>query len=149
MAALTIPGIGERTGLTYIRTMTWGHSSESPDVGCTTGGTVPIIRITEANVFVEKLEAQVVEANTGTTVLVIGDGDNTEGWWTDTLYLLDSSAPVYNVPTTAIGYAAGKLYTSSDTIDIVFTGVLAAGKNKMRVSYHRSADTDLVPADSS
>lgn len=149
MAVLKIPGIGEETGITYMRQMTWGHSDESPDVTCATGGTEPIISITEANVFVEKLEAQVVVANTGTTVLIIGDGDNTDGWWTNALYGVGSSAAVYNSPDSSVGYAAGKLYTSSDTIDIVFTGLLAAGKNRMRITYHRGADTDLIPDTSS
>jgi len=146
MAALNIPSEGERVGR-YMRTVTFGTATASPDVTITTTGTqtVALANINEANVFVEKVEAQVIEALTSTVTITIGDGDDADGYWTDTLFLPASTAATFNVADTTVGYAAGKLYTSSDTIDIVATGANSAGLAKVRITYFRGADTDLAP----
>lgn len=148
MAALVIPGKAEALGR-FTRTLTWGVAAESPDVSVASAGTYALINVNEPNVFVEKIESQVVIAHTATAVITIGDSSDVDGYWTDTLYQLGTSAAVFNAPATTVGYAAGKLYTSSQAINVTITGTMAAGKSKLRVTYVRGADTDLGPATSS
>jgi hypothetical protein len=148
MAALNIPGVGERIGPIYQRVMTYGATAESPDVSFATAtGDVILININEANVFVYSLEAQNVIAY-DTTAMIVGDGDDTDGWWTDTL-LDHTTDGVFNW-TTGVGYGTGKLYTSSDTIDInVSVAKATTGKTKFRITYQRGVDTDISQAASS
>ena len=148
MAALIIPGEAEAVGR-FVRELTWGVSGESPDVSVASAGTYSLININEANVLVEKIENQVVVAHTATAVITIGDSSDVDGYWTDTLYELGTSAAVFNSPATTVGYAAGRLYTSSQSIDVVITGTMAAGKSKLRVTYSRGVDTSIGPATSS
>jgi len=148
MAALIIPGEAEAVGR-FVRELTWGVSGESPDVSVASAGTYSLINVNEANVLVEKIESQVVIAHTATAVITIGDSSDVDGYWTDTLYELGTSAAVFNSPATTVGYAAGRLYTSSQSIDVVITGTMAAGKSKLRVTYSRGVDTSIGPATSS
>ena len=133
--------------------MTFGATGESPDVsiGSTTTGAVALININEPNVFVHSIESQVVVAFDGATSLEfsIGDGDDSDGYWTDTLFVPTSSGAVFGNMASSVGYAAGKLYTGSDTIDLTITGGLTAGKAKLRIDYSLGVDTDLAPATSS
>jgi len=145
MAALIIPGEAEAVGR-FTRELTWGVSGESPDVSVASAGTYSLINVNEANVFVEKIESQVVIAHTSTAVITIGDSDDVDGFWTDCLYLPNSSGATFNAPATTVGYAAGRLYTSSQSIDVVITGTMSAGKSKLRVVYSRGMDTSIGPA---
>jgi hypothetical protein len=150
MAALNIPGIGEALGRNYMRVMTFGATGESPDVSIasTTTGAVVLANVNEADVFVHDIEKQVVIAFDGATSLefTVGDGDDVDGYWTDTLFVPTTSDAVFGNMATTVGYAQGKMYTSSDTIDLGITGGLTAGKAKLRFTYSRGVDTDLAPA---
>lgn len=150
MAALDIPGIGEVPGRVYQRVVTFGDTGESPDVGIasTTTGAVALINLNEANIFIHNLEKQVVVAFDGATSLEfsLGDGDDPDGFWTDTLFVPTTSDAVFGNMASTVAYAQGHLYTSSDTIDLTITGGLSAGKGKLRVTYSRGVDTDLNPA---
>ena len=145
MAALIIPGEAEAVGR-FVRELTWGVSGESPDVSVASAGTYSLISVNEANVLVEEIESQVVIAHTATAVITIGDSDDVDGFWTDCLYLPNSSGATFNAPATTVGYAAGRLYTSSQSIDVVITGTMSAGKSKLRVVYSRGMDTSIGPA---
>lgn len=147
MAALVIPGVGERVGRMYQRVVTFGVSGESPDVNVTSQAVWPVININEANVMVHKLERQVVVAF-DTTVITIGDTDDADGYWTDTLFG-HTTAGVFDECSGA-AYEAGRLYTSSQAINVTIgTADHTTGKAKLRITYSRGADTDLAPAASS
>lgn len=149
MAALNIPGIGERIGPRYQRVVTFGASGESPDVSFSTStGDFALINVNEPNVFVHKIEAQNIVA-LDTTAITVGDTSDADGFWTDTL-LGHTTSAVFNSPATTVGYAAGKLYTSSQAINVnIATAAPTTGKIKFRVEYSRGVDTDLAPATSS
>ncbi len=150
MAVLEIPGIGEALGRNYMRAMTFGATGESPDVSIasTTTGAVVLANLNEANIFVHNIEKQIVIPFDGATTLAleIGDGDDPDGYWSDTLMNPTTSDAVYGNMASTVTYALGKLYTSSDTIDLTVTGGLTAGKAKLRFTYSRGVDTDLAPA---
>ena len=144
MAALNIPGIGEEAGKRYIRVLTVGVSTASPNVTATSGDNI-IVNINEANVFVEGIELQIVEAFTSTAVHMIGDSVDSDGWWTDTILIPATSTAVFNAASSAMAYHNGKLYSSTDTILWNQTGATAAGLAKLRITYQRGVDTDLAP----
>jgi hypothetical protein len=150
MARLSIPGIGEGLRRMQRRTFTFGASSGSPDVTITTGtGTTALIDINEANVFVKSIEYQVLEAISvsGAGGLTLGDGDDVDGYWTDTLFNGYATDAGFENMATSVAYSGGKLYTASDSIDLTKTVARAAGgKVKVRVNYFRNADTNLNPA---
>lgn len=143
--AVNIPQIGDVLG-SHVMAFTFGVSSDSPDVDISTvAGAQALVNINDVNIRVEKVETQVVTAFDGATSLAftIGDGDDADGYWTDTLMDFASTAAVFNSPATTVGYAAGKTYTSTDTIDLTVTGGMTAGKAKVRISYRIGVDTDL------
>lgn len=150
MAALDIPGIGEALGRNWMRVMSFGATGESPDVSIasTTTGAVVLANLNEANIFVHDIEKQIIIPFDGATSLAfeIGDGDDSDGYWTDTLLVPTTSDAVYGNMASTVAYAQGKLYTSSDTIDLIVTGGLTAGKANLRFTYSRGVDTDLAPA---
>jgi len=152
--AIDIPGVGESLGR-FSKIMTFGASGESPDVTIGSGtGTTALININEANVFVENLESQVVlkvcTAGTGAVSMTIGDGTDVDGFWTDTLLNVAATSGVFANMATTVAFSQGKLYTSSDTIDLVKAAALAsAGKVRLRITYRRGTDTNLNPATSS
>jgi hypothetical protein len=155
MTALNIPGVGEPVGQRLQRIMTFGASGESPDVSIGSGtGTTALININEPNVFVVGIEPQLVmkicTAGTGVVAMTIGDGTSVAGYWTDTaLNVAATSAVFANMATSAV-FSQGKLYTTSDTIDLVKGAAFAsAGKMRLRITYVRNADTNLNPATSS
>jgi hypothetical protein len=156
MAALDIPGVGEPFGVTIIREFTVGASGESPDVTLSSAAAqVAIVNINEPNVFVEDIMAScqitIATNNTGVIGLAIGDGTDTDGWWTAaTLPTSSAAAPVYANMATSMGFYGGKLYATTDTIDIGKTiAVASVGKLELRITYQRSADTNLNPATAS
>lgn len=73
---------------------------------------------------------QVTEALTGATALTIGDDSDADGW------MASGVADPSTAGDTALDYDAayavkGKYYSSGDTIDISFTGVVTAGSGKI------------------
>ena len=148
MAALTIPGVGERIGRRYQRVVSIGVTGESADVDLATTTTTNIlINVNEPNVMVHKLERQVVVAF-DTTVITVGDSDDADGFWTDTIFG-HTTAAVFDVDT-AGAYEAGRLYTSSQVINLTIgTAAPTTGKALFRVEYSRGVDTDITPATSS
>lgn len=155
MAALEIPGIGEPLGQRQVRVLTFGASGESPDVIIGSGtGTTALVNIQEANVFVENVESQVVmkvcTAAAGAVAMTIGDSDDVDGYWTDTLLNVAATSAVFANMATTVGYAAGRLVTSTLSINLVKASALAsAGKVRLRITYVRNADTNLNAATSS
>jgi hypothetical protein len=152
MAALDIPGVGENLGK-HIRIMTFGAVGESPDVAIGSGtGTTALVNINEPNVFVESIESQVVLAiaTAGSLVaMTIGDGDDVDGYWTDTLQNVAATSAVFANQASSLGYFGGKLYTVTDTIDLKKVVAKASvGKVRLRVRYWRGVDTNLNPATS-
>ena len=150
--AITIPGEGEKVGR-YIRAFTIGLAAESPDVDLSTSTgtlTVNLVNITEPNVFVHRIDKQVVmQFDTATLTFTIGDSTDPDGYWTDTLFNLSASGSVFDNMATSVGYGAGKLYTSTQAIQLVQSTKISAGKAKLLIEYERGADTDLNPATSS
>jgi hypothetical protein len=153
MSALNIPGIGERTGERYIRTVDFGFTGETGvDVEIAATGDVALININEPNVFVHSLDKQVVAVlNAAATFTInIGDGADSDGYWTDTLFLSTTCDAVFANAGTTVAYAAGKLYTTTDVINVNNAGsALTAGHVKLRIEYSRGVDTDLAPATAS
>jgi hypothetical protein len=152
MAALDIPGIGERTGERYIRVVDFGYTGENVDVEVAATGDVALININEPNVFVHSLDKQVVQVfNSGAShKVIIGDCDDSDGYWTDTLFLSTTCDAVFANAATTVAYAAGKLYTATDIIAVNFsTAAPTAGRARLRIEYSRGVDTDLAPATSS
>lgn len=152
MSALDIPGIGERIGDRYIRTVSFGFTGETVDVEIAATGDAAVININEPNVFVHSLEKQVaaVLAAAATFQIIIGDCDDSDGYWTDTLFLSTTCDGVFANAGTTVAYAAGKLYTTTDIIAVNNAGsALTAGNCKLRIEYSRGVDTDLAPATSS
>ena len=153
MAALDIPGIGERTGERYIRTVDFGYTGETGiDVAVAATGDVALININEPNVFVHRLDKQVVAVlNAAATFqIIIGDCDDSDGYWTDTLFLSTTCDAVFANAGTTVAYAQGKLYTATDIIAVNNAGsALTAGHVRLRIEYSRGVDTDLAPATSS
>jgi hypothetical protein len=153
MAALDIPGVGEPVGQVIRRVMTFGGAAESPTVSIGSGtGVTALFNINEPNVFVQSIEPQVIiiTSTSATANLLIGDEVDSDGYWTDTLLVVGSTSAVFNNMATTVGYAAGKLYTVTDTIDLVKnTAVASVGKVKLRITYWRNADTNLNVATSS
>jgi hypothetical protein len=148
MAALDIPGVGERVGR-YIRTLDVGFTGEGADVTVTSAGTYALFNINEPNVMVHKIDKQVIIPFTATGSLTIGDTDDVDGYWLDTLFLSSVCDAVFANQSTVHAYYGGKLYTSTNIIEMVKTGDLAAGKARLRIEYSRGVDTDIKPATSS
>jgi len=154
MSALEIPGVGERVGREYIRALTFGGSSDA-DVQITAaqlgtaGGTIPLININEAGVYVKDIDVQIVsKLTTSTGTFTIGDSDDADGYWTDTLLVGTSSGAVYNKSASTVGYAGGKLYTSRHVINVTKGGAAASAVSatslaKLKVRYIRGCDTNL------
>ncbi len=145
--AVNIPQIGDELGY-HVMAFTFGVASDSPDVEISSStGAHALVNINDVNVQVMKVETQVVKAFDGATTLAftIGDDVDSDGYWTDTLFVFSSTAAVFNSPATTVGYADGRLYTSTDTIDLVVTGGMTAGSAKMRITYLLGADSDLSP----
>jgi len=145
--AVNIPQIGDELGY-HVMAFTFGVASDSPDVEISSStGAQALVNINDVNVQVMKVETQVVKAFDGATTLAftIGDDVDSDGYWTDTLFVFSSTAAVFNSPATTVGYADGRLYTSTDTIDLVVTGGMTAGSAKMRITYLLGADSDLSP----
>ena len=143
--AIELPGKGEEAGKIYVRAFTAGVSSDSPEV-ILTSGDVALVNFNEANIFVQKLEAQVINAFTSTCVFIIGDSADSDGWWTDTEFNCSATAANFNVAASTVGFASGKLYSSTSAILTNIAGAPAAGKAKFRITYMRDADTDLSPS---
>ena len=148
MAALDIPGVGERVGR-YVRTVEFGFTGESVDVEVAAAGTYALANINEPNIMVHKIDKQVVMAFNATAVMVIGDCDDTDGYWLDTLFLSSVCDAVFANQSTAHAYYGGRLYTTTGVIDLNTTGAVSAGRAKLRIEYSRGMDTDIVPATSS
>ena len=148
MAALDIPGVGERIGR-YIRTVDFSFTGDGGDVIVTAAGTYALANINEANVIVHKIDKQVIIPFTATAVMVIGDCDDTDGYWLDTLFLSSVCDAVFANQSTVHAYFGGRLYTATDVIDLNTTGAVAAGKARLRIEYSRGTDTDVKPATSS
>ena len=150
MTALSIPGIGERTGERYQRVVDFGFTGEDADVIVTAAADYPLININEPNVMVHKLDKQVVIpfGATATFTLTIGDTD-VDGYWTDTLFLSTTCDAVFANVASTVAYAAGRLYTSTDVINLTNSIVINAGRARLRIEYSRGVDTDLAPATSS
>ena len=153
MSALNIPGIGERTGERYIRTVDFGFTGETGiDVALAATGDVALININEPNVFVHSLDKQVrtVFNAASTFALAIGDCDDSDGYWSDTLFLSTTCDAVFANAGTTVAYAQGKLYTTTDIIGVNVSGAaVTAGNCRLRIEYSRGVDTDLNPATSS
>lgn len=153
MSALNIPGIGERTGERYIRTVDFGFTGETGvDVALAATGDAALVNINEPNVFVHSLDKQVIAVfNAAATFTVnIGDCEDDDGYWSDTLFLSTTCDAVFANAGTTVAYAAGKLYTTTDIIAVnIATSALTAGHARLRIEYSRGVDTDLAPATSS
>jgi len=152
--AINIPGVGERLGREYVRAFTFGNSSDAEialDTGLLATGatTYALVNINEPNVFIKGIDVQIVaKFTTSTGTFVIGDGTDTDGFWTDTLFNGAATGAVFGNMATSVGYGAGKLYTSTDTIDLVKDNAAAstistASLAKARVHYIRGCDTNL------
>mgnify|MGYP001305436819 CR=1 FL=1 len=148
MAALDIPGVGERVGR-HIRTVEFGYTGETVDVAVAAAGTYALANIEEANVIVHKIDKQVVMPFNATAVMVIGDCDDTDGYWLDTLFLSSVCDAVFANQSTVHAYYGGRLYTTTGVIDLHTTGAVTAGRAKLRIEYSRGQDTDITPATSS
>jgi len=158
MGALNIPGVGERVGREYARVVSFGSIS-SADVQLsstelsTAGGTVALININEPNVFIKSLEFQVAGKLTSSSgTFTIGDSDDVDGFVTDTLLVGTSTGAVWSNMSSGVGYAAGKVYTSSGVINVTKAGAAVPAASQLtglcnvRVRYVRNADTDLNPS---
>lgn len=155
--AVNIPNIGDgRVGDFRIMAFTFGCSSDAEvqldtNVQATGEFTYALVNLNEPNVFIKSVDLQVVsKLTTSTGTFVIGDGTDTDGYWTDTLLVGTTTSAVFNNMSTSVGYGAGKLYTAADTIDLVKGAAAASAIStsslvKCRVSYIRGADTDLSP----
>jgi len=153
MGALNIPGVAEKLGVEYIRAVTFGGSSNadvhlSSTVLGTAGGAVALININEPNVFVKNIQLQVAaKLTTSTGTFTIGDTD-VDGYWTDTLIVGTSTAANFNDMSTTVAYGMGKLYTSSDVINVTKAGAAASAISanslvKARVIYVRGVEDSL------
>ena len=154
MAALDIPGIGERTGERYIRKVDFGFAGETGiNVTLATAtGDVAIININEPNVFVHKIDKQVrVPFTAGATFkIVIGDCADSDGYWSDTLFLTTTCDAVFANAASTLAYWNGHLYTTTDIIAVNQSEVVVTGGScRLRIEYSRGMDTDLNPATSS
>jgi len=85
-----------------------------------------------AGAFVFKVGVNVLTAETGSHTL--GDADDADGWDT----VIDTSATGVVVGDGA--YAAGKLYTSADTIDLTIGADLDSGKVSVFALYAQLED---------
>ena len=148
MAALDIPGVGERVGR-YIRTVDFGFTGEGADVTVTAAGTYALANINEANVIVHAIDKQIIIPFTATSVMIMGDCADCDGYWTDALLLSSVCDVVFANQATTVGYFGGRLYTATDIIELETTGAVAAGKARLRIEYSRGVDTDIKPATSS
>ena len=87
----------------------------------------------------------VSEAWNDGTDLQIGDGDDANGWFTETLLAeatLDNTAPqvfapdgAYAIGDNADNRANPKVYATADTIDVTITGTFTSGKARLIVDY--------------
>jgi hypothetical protein len=152
--AINIPGAGERLGREYIRAFTFGNSSDAEialDTGLLATGTSTygLVNINEPGVFVKSLELQVVaKFTTSTGTFIIGDSDDPDGYWTDTLFNGAATGAVFGNMATSVGYAAGKVYTSTHVInltkgDAAASAISASSLGKAKIRYIRGCDTDL------
>jgi hypothetical protein len=150
MSALEIPGIGERIGERYQRIIDFGFTGEaSVDVVVTAAGAYPVVNINEPNVFIHKIDKQVVADFNSTAVCGdIGDTD-VDGYWTDCLFLPAATQAVFANVTTTVAYAAGRLYTTTDVINVTLTNAVTEGNARLLIEYSRGVDTDITPATSS
>jgi hypothetical protein len=96
-----------------------------------TSGTIAVIDV-PANTFIPPFGV-VIDVVTlfagGTPSIDVGDGSDTDGW-IDTTNITETTAAMY-AGTAAAGAAysvTGKVYTSADTIDVVVSTGLTAGK---------------------
>ena len=154
MGAIEIPGVGEKLGVEYVRVGSFGGSSDA-DVAFDTlvlstgAGVYPIVNIREPGVWIEGIELQVVSRlTTSTGTFIIGDAADPDGYWTDTLLVGTSSGAAFNRSASSVGYAGGKVYTSSNVINVTKGGAAASASVssslvKYRVRYVRGRNTDL------
>ena len=154
MAAINIPGVGEKLGVEYTRVVTFGGSSNadvhlSSTILSTVGGAVALININEPNVFVKNMQLQVAaKLTTSTGTFTIGDSDDADGYFTDTAIVGTSTAANFNDMSTAGGYGMGKRYTLSHVINVTKAGAAASvisanSVAKVRVTYVRGVADSL------
>lgn len=83
-------------------------------------------------------------AFTGVTAVIVGDGDNTQGWLATGLIVPGTPGAVCD-PTAAYVAAGGKWYPDGDTIDIAQTGIATAGSGILfveMISYHEDYEAE-------
>lgn len=152
--AINIPGVGERLGREYVRAFTFGNSSDAEvalDTGLLATGTstYALVNLNEPGVYVKDIQLQIAaKFTTSTGTFTIGDSDDVDGYWTDTLFNGAATGAVFGNMATTVGYAAGKVYNSSGVINL--TKALAAASAtsatslaKAKIRYIRGCDTDL------
>jgi len=154
---INIPGIGEELGVEYTRMTSFGLSSNAEIaldtcIQSTALAQYALVNINEPNVFIKNVEIQVAaELTSSTGLFTIGDTDDVDGYWTDTLIVGTATSAVWANMATTVAYAQGKLYTSSSVIELGNTGaaVSAVGSAclvNLRVTYKRGCDTNLNPS---
>ena len=150
MGALNIPGVGEKLGVEYTRVVSFGGSSNadvhlSSTVLGTAGGTLALININEPDVFIKGIDLQVAaKLTTSTGTFTIGDTD-VDGFWTDTLIIGTTTSAAWQAMSTAVAYGGGKVYSSSDVINVTKAGAAASvisanGLVNPQVKYQRGVD---------
>jgi len=79
------------------------------------------------NSRVLRVAHEVHTAFTGVSAMIVGDGDNDDGWIESGVITPTASDPEFVLDYDAAYAVVGKLYEDGDTIDITFTGVATAG----------------------
>lgn len=157
MSALNIPGVGERLGREYTRVVSFGGSSSadahlSSTVLGTAGGAVALININEGGVEIKEMAFQVAsKLTTSTGTFTIGDSDDADGFFTDTNLVGTSTGARFQDMTSAVGYAGGKMYSSSGVINVTKAGAAASAVSSaslvnVRVRYVRGSDSNINPS---
>lgn len=154
--AIDIPGVGERLGQVYVRAFTFGNSTGAEvalDTGLLATGTsvYGLININEPGVYVKDFQLQIVSKfTTSTGTFIIGDTDDEDGYWTDTLFAGTATGAVFGNMATTVGYAAGHVYTAPGVINLTkklaaASAASASSLAKAKIIYIRGCETDLNP----
>jgi len=146
MTAFNLPQIGDAIGR-HSAVFTFGPSSDAEVAISSATGAQAIININEPGVMIHDMKIQIVTAFDGDTSLELTIGDtDVDGFMTDTLFGWGSSGAVYANLASTLAYALGRVYTTSDVINLSITGGATAGLAKVFIDYETGVDSDAGPS---
>lgn len=114
--------------------LTFGYSSDN-DIQITSTGTYTLASVLQ-NVMIKNIRGRINTVFTTNMTMIVGDSDDTDGWFTDTDLAPESSdvAGIWNIGSGA--YADGRSYSAVQDIQAVIAGTAClAGAGELIITY--------------